>query len=192
MSHWHVLVWIRIWDILVVLPLSFIPYGESHLLVSWCAGDRCDMVGSDVDRGSSRRLGTEDRGWSHKSGTQWPDDRKVRWCCVWSAPCMRRQGARDSWFGLKTKGDGLSVVWPQNQRDGFSRFGLKTSSDGFPGLGLKTGSYGLVIWASKSPRRFLGLGHKTKQAMIYQLCHKTDRRMTTAWGTHQDLAVCFA
>jgi hypothetical protein len=25
-------------------------------------------------------------------------------------------------------------------------------------LDLKTGSFGLVIWASKSPRRFLGLG----------------------------------
>jgi hypothetical protein len=33
---------------------------------------------------------------------------------------------------------------------------------GFPGLGLKTGSFGLVIWASKSPRRFLGLDLKTK------------------------------
>jgi hypothetical protein len=27
-------------------------------------------------------------------------------------------------------------------------------------LGLKTGSYGLVIWVSKSPRQFLGLGLK--------------------------------
>jgi hypothetical protein len=33
---------------------------------------------------------------------------------------------------------------------------------GFSGLGLKTGSFGLVIWASKSPRRFLGLDLKTK------------------------------
>jgi hypothetical protein len=33
---------------------------------------------------------------------------------------------------------------------------------GFPSLGLKTGSYSLVIWASKSLRRFLGLGLKTK------------------------------
>jgi hypothetical protein len=32
---------------------------------------------------------------------------------------------------------------------------------GFPGLGLKTDSYGLLIWVSKSPRRFLGLGLKT-------------------------------
>jgi hypothetical protein len=35
---------------------------------------------------------------------------------------------------------------PQNQGGG-----------GFFGLGLKIGSSGLVIWASKSPRRFLGL-----------------------------------
>jgi hypothetical protein len=34
------------------------------LLVSWCAGDRCDMVGSDEDRGRSRRRGPEDQGWS--------------------------------------------------------------------------------------------------------------------------------
>jgi hypothetical protein len=33
---------------------------------------------------------------------------------------------------------------------------------GFPGLGLKTGSFDLVIWASKSPRRFRDLGLKTK------------------------------
>ena len=31
---------------------------------------------------------------------------------------------------------------------------------GFFGLGLKTGSNGLVIWASKSPQRFGGLGLK--------------------------------
>jgi hypothetical protein len=37
------------------------------------------------------------------------------------------------------------LVEPQNQGGG-----------GFPGLGPKTGSSGLVIWASKSPRRFLG------------------------------------
>jgi hypothetical protein len=31
-------------------------------------------------------------------------------------------------------------------------------------LDLKTGSYGVVIWASKSLRQFLGLCLKTKQA----------------------------
>jgi hypothetical protein len=34
------------------------------LLVSWCHGGRCDIVGSDEDRGRSRRPGVEDRGWS--------------------------------------------------------------------------------------------------------------------------------
>jgi hypothetical protein len=36
----------------------------------------------------------------------------------------------------------------------------------FPSLGLKTSSYSLVIWVSKSPRWFLGLGLKTKRAMV--------------------------
>jgi hypothetical protein len=48
---------------------------------------------------------------------------------------------------------------------------------GFPGLGLKTSSYGSVIWASKSPRQFFGLGLKTKWAMVCRLCLKTDERM---------------
>jgi hypothetical protein len=56
------------------------------------------------------------------------------------------------------------LVEPQNQGGG-----------GFPGLGLKTGSFGLVIWASKSPRWFLGLGIKTKWASVCWLHHKTDR-----------------
>jgi hypothetical protein len=43
------------------------------------------------------------------------------------------------------------LVEPQNQGGG-----------GFSGLGLKTGSSGLVICASKSPRRFLGLDLKIK------------------------------
>jgi hypothetical protein len=35
------------------------------------------MVGSDEDRGRSRRPGVEDQGWLHRSGTRWPDDRVV-------------------------------------------------------------------------------------------------------------------
>jgi hypothetical protein len=41
-------------------------------------------------------------------------------------------------------------------------------------LCLKTDGYSLMIWDSKSPRRFLGLGLKTKQALVCQLRHKTD------------------
>jgi hypothetical protein len=65
--------------------------------------------------------------------------------------------------GLASKPAFGFLVEPQNQGGG-----------GFPGLGLKTGSYGLVIWASKSPRWFLGLGRKTKQASVCRLCHKTN------------------
>jgi hypothetical protein len=57
------------------------------------------------------------------------------------------------------------LVEPQNQGGG-----------GFSGLGLKTGSSGLVIWASKSPRRFLGLDLKIKWGSVYRLHHKTDGR----------------
>jgi hypothetical protein len=53
--------------------------------------------------------------------------------------------------GLASKSVVGFLVEPQNQSGG-----------GFPRLGLKTGSYSLVIWATKSPRRFLDLGLKTK------------------------------
>jgi hypothetical protein len=36
------------------------------LLVSWCAGGRCDMACSDEDHGRSRRPGVEDWGWLHR------------------------------------------------------------------------------------------------------------------------------
>jgi hypothetical protein len=64
---------------------------------------------------------------------------------------------------LATKSAVDFLVEPQNQGGG-----------GFPGLGLKTGSSGLVIWGSKSPRRFLGLGFKTKRDSVCRLRHKTD------------------
>jgi hypothetical protein len=48
----------------------FVSFGESCLLVSWWAGGKCGMTCSDEDRGRSRRLGAEDRGWSHRSGTR--------------------------------------------------------------------------------------------------------------------------
>jgi hypothetical protein len=35
------------------------------------------MADSNEDHGRSRRLGAEDRGWSYRSGTQWPDGREV-------------------------------------------------------------------------------------------------------------------
>jgi hypothetical protein len=61
---------------------------------------------------------------------------------------------------------------------------------GFPSLGLKTDSSGLVIWDSKSPRRFFGLGLKTKWVSVCRLRHKTDGGRST-WDTRRDLAACF-
>jgi hypothetical protein len=86
---------------------TFVLFGESCLLVSWCAGGRCGMVCSNEDHGRSRRPGAEDRGLSHRSGTRWPDNREVGWRRVRSAPCTWRRGARVSWLSLKTKVDGL-------------------------------------------------------------------------------------
>jgi hypothetical protein len=61
---------------------------------------------------------------------------------------------------------------------------------GFSGLGLKIGSSGLMIWISKSPRRFFGLGLKTKWASVCRLRHKTDERRSVR-DTRRDLAAYF-
>jgi hypothetical protein len=81
-------------------------------------------------------------------------------------------------LGLASKPVVGFLVEPQNQGGG-----------GFPGLDLKTGNYGLEIWVSKSPRRFLGLGLTTKWASVCRLRHKTDRGRS-AQDTHRDLAAC--
>jgi hypothetical protein len=72
------------------------------------------------------------------------------------------------------------LVEPQNQGGG-----------GFPALDLKTGNSGLVIWASESPRRFLGLDLKTMQASVCRLCHKTDGGRSMR-DTRRDVAACLA
>jgi hypothetical protein len=82
-------------------------------------------------------------------------------------------------LSLASKPEVDFLVEPQNQGGG-----------GFPSLGLKISSFGLVIWASKSPRQFLCLGLKTMQALVCRLCHKTDGGRST-WDTRQDLVACF-
>jgi hypothetical protein len=81
--------------------------------------------------------------------------------------------------GLASKSVVGFLLEPQNQGGG-----------GFPGLGLKTDIFGLVIWASKSLWRFLGLCVKTKQTLICRLCHKINGGRSTR-DTHRDLAACF-
>jgi hypothetical protein len=107
------------------------------------------MAGSDENRGRSRRLGVEDRGWSSISRVL--GDRMIRRSgdTVCSLHCA--QGDEEHKFlGLASKqrlmvSPGLAskpvatilVFWPQNH------------SLGFPGLGLNTGNCGLVIWPTK-------------------------------------------
>jgi hypothetical protein len=104
----------------------------------------------------------------HKSGTRWSDDREVGWRHArFTLYTWRRREARVFRFSLKTSGDGLSVVWPQNHY------------------------YDLVIWASKSPRWFLGLGLKTNGMRFVGLRLKIDGRVKMCEDTCWHLAACF-
>jgi hypothetical protein len=119
-------------------------------------------MGSDEDRGRSRRLGVEDKGWSSTGrvlGGRMIERSGDAVCGLHHAQgddkCGFLGSASKPWstvsLGLASKPVAtVLVVWPQNH------------SHGFPGLGLKIGSSSLVIWPTKSPRRFLGLGLKTK------------------------------
>jgi hypothetical protein len=172
----------------IVLFYFFISvsFGESRLLVSWCAGGRCGMTCSDKDHDRSRRPGAEDRGWSHRSGTRWPGGQEVRWRHVRSAPGMWRLGAWVSWLSLKTKVDGLWVVWPQNHSDGFLQFGLKTGGDGFSWSDLKTGGE-FLGWASKSRWwRVSRFGPQNLQLWFGDLTLKIT--VTVSWFGHQNQA----
>jgi hypothetical protein len=47
--------------VLFYFSFIFVSFGESHLLVLWCAGGRCGMTCNDEDHGRSRRPSAEDR-----------------------------------------------------------------------------------------------------------------------------------
>jgi hypothetical protein len=173
------------------------------LLVSWCAGGRCGMACNDEDRCRSRRPGVEDRGWSHRSGTHMVFTGLASKPVAMVSSGLASKPAGTVFTGLASKpvatvlsslasklvaavSPGLAskpvvdfLVEPQNQGGG-----------GFPSLGLKIGSFGLVIWALKSPRRFFGLGLKTKWASVCWLRHKTDGGRSVR-DTCRDLAACF-
>jgi hypothetical protein len=83
-------------------------------------------------------------------------------------------------LGLASKSVVGLLVEPQNQ-----------GGERFPGLDLKTDSFDLMICASKSLRRFLGLILKTKWISVCRLRHKINGGRS-AWDTHRDLAACFA
>jgi hypothetical protein len=112
--------------------------GESRLLVLWCAGDRYDMVGSNEDRGRCRRpvARTKDDQTQVGYSVVARSIGRVTLCVIYtvhkemrSAGFLvepRNHGLRFVsglaskplgwvyWFGLKTKVDSWSGVWPQN------------------------------------------------------------------------------
>jgi hypothetical protein len=109
------------------------------------------MTGSDKDHGTSRRSGADERGWS--STDRILDGRTIKRSGDVVCGLYRTQGAEECGFlGLALKPRLTVCQWVE-----------------FPGLGLKTGNFGLVIWASKSSRWFLGLGIKTKQATVFSV-----------------------
>jgi hypothetical protein len=69
-------------------------------------------------------------------------------------------------LSLKTKVNGLSVVWPQNHCDGFLRFGLKTGGEGFLRFDLKTGGDSFSGLASKPVATISWLSLKTKVVAV--------------------------
>jgi hypothetical protein len=107
----------------------FVSFGESRLLVSWCAGGRCGMTCSDENRGRSRRPGAEDQRWSHRSSG------RVTLCTVYN-------------MHVETRSVG-SLVEPQKQGRRFVSDLVSKPWDGFLRFGLKIGSLGFPVWVSK-------------------------------------------
>jgi hypothetical protein len=107
----------------------------------------------------------------HKSSTRWPNDLGVGWCCVRSTSCTwRRQEARVLQFSLKTGGDGLLVIWPQNHYNSFLVWDSKPMSMVW-WFKPQNHCNGFFVWTSKlSGRRFV------------HLHLKTDERIKTVWA----------
>jgi hypothetical protein len=113
---------------------------------AWCVAMRIVAgIGDLVQRIEDSRTGHVLGGWAvERSG---------------GAMCglhLAHGGVWVSWLSLKTKVDGLRVVWPQNHLDSFRWFGLKTSGDSFLQFGLKTGGDGLSRFDFKTGGGFHG------------------------------------
>jgi hypothetical protein len=123
------------------------------------------MACSDEDRGRSRRPGVEDRGWSHRSGTQWPGGQEVRWRHVRSAPGMWRIEPRVSWLSLKTKVVEGFLVWASNRQLWFGDLGLKiTATVSRFGPQNQVG-FGVSV-APQNRRREVGAGHALRSSSL--------------------------
>jgi hypothetical protein len=133
------------------------------------------MATSVEDRGRSRRPSVEERRWSHRSGTRWPDDQEVG-----NAVCglHRARGDEERRFlSCASKPRSTVCQW----------FGLKTTGTVFSGLASKpvtTVSLGL---ASKPVTRVSRFGPQNRQLRFGD----SDLKITTtvSWFRPQNQAV---
>jgi hypothetical protein len=120
----------------------------------------------------------------HMSGTQWQDNQEVGWRRVRSASYMwRRRGARIFRFSLKTGGDNLSVVWPQNNCDNFLVWALKPRSIIW-WFGPQNHRDGFLVWASK-PRGGGLLVCASKPMSGWRRCKDTRRHLVACFVAKQ-------
>jgi hypothetical protein len=99
---------------------------------------------------------------------------------VRSVSCTWRQGAQVSWLSLKTKVDGLSMVWPQNHWDGFLRFVPQNRQLRFGDLSLKITV--TVSW----------FGTQNQAGFSLSVAPQNRWEDAMVWDTRRDLAACFA
>jgi hypothetical protein len=157
--------------VVLPLPLLSILVGESRLLISWCAGHRCIMVGSDKDRGRSRRPGVKDRGWlstgrvlgGRRSGG------RVTLCVVCTMHKETRSVSflvepqnQDRWFisDLTSKPLGrISRFGHQNRYLRFGDLGLKITATVYCFVPQNQTSYGLSVAPHNRWKDEDGTGH---------------------------------
>jgi hypothetical protein len=128
----------------------------------------------------------------------WPQNQWRQFSPVWSQNWWRRffssltsKLVATVFFSLTSKL--VATVSPDLTLKSVVSFLVETQNQGgrgFSNLCLKIGNFGFVIWGSKSPRRFLGLGLKIKWASVCRLRHKTDGGRS-AQDTRRDLTACF-
>jgi hypothetical protein len=123
------------------------------------------MTCSDEDRGRSRRPNAEDRVWSHRSGTQWPDGREVGWRRVRSAPGTWRLEARVSWLSLKSKVVEGFRFGPQNRQLWFGDLCLKITSTVSWFESQNQVGFDLSV-APQNRRREVGAGHASRSSSL--------------------------
>jgi hypothetical protein len=96
------------------------------LFVSWCAGGRCGMAGSDEDHGKSRRPGAKDRGLSSTGRILGGQTVRRSGDAVCGLFCAQENEER-RFLGLASEPRSTVCQW----------FGLKTTGSCFPVWALK-------------------------------------------------------